>query len=312
MIFLYMIRIESLTKTFDDVVAVNNISFDIKDNEILGLLGPNGAGKTTTMRVITTFMSPTKGKIFIDGKDIFENTQQIKSSIGYLPENNPLYEDMSVYEYLRFVAESRNVENVNTRIKEIIGICKIQDVLVKNISELSKGYRQRVGFASAIIHNPKILILDEPTAGLDPNQAHEVRQLIKEFKKDKTVILSTHILSEVEEVADRVIIIHKGSIVAQGNIDELHSLVFKKNVVRFGGRFNRDLIDYLPSVISGIYSVKLISEYDMFREYEIETGSEIDIREQLFKLAVSENWTITELHRVSVSLENIFHELTKE
>ncbi len=309
-----MIKIQNITKTFGGITALKNVYFEIKNNEILGLLGPNGAGKTTLMRIITGFLLPDYGEIFIDNlsakteKDFLK----IKNIIGYLPENNPLYEDLNVFEYLNFIAESRNVINTKKRIKEIIEMCKLNDVICRDISELSKGYRQRVGFACAIIHNPKILILDEPTAGLDPNQAHEVRQLIKEFKKDKTIILSTHILSEVEEVADRVVIINKGNIVAEGDITELHKMILKKNVIRFAGKFNKDLEEYLPLLINGIYQMKLISEESSgIREYEIETDYDLDIRETLFDLSVKEGWKIVELHKSSVSLQDIFRELTK-
>lgn len=306
-----MISIQNITKTFGSVVALNNVSFEIKDNEILGLLGPNGAGKTTLMRIITGYFPADSGKISINNEEISVENLNLKAIIGYLPENNPLYEDMTVCEYLNFVAEARMVDNRVSRIREIVEICRLKDVFSRNISELSKGYRQRVGFAAAILHDPQILILDEPTAGLDPNQAHEVRQLIREFKKDKTIILSTHILSEVEEVADRVVIINKGQIIAQGNIDELHNLVLKRNVIKVAGRFNKDLVDYLPKKVSGIYDIKLIAENDDIKEYEIETEKDIDIRESIFELAVNENWKLIELHRVSVSLQDIFRELTK-
>lgn len=306
-----MIKIQNVTKTFGSVVALNNVSFDINDNEILGLLGPNGAGKTTLMRIITGYLQQSSGNVFVNGHRSDTNNIVIKETIGYLPENNPLYEDMNVYEYLTFIANSRNVQNIKLRIKEVVEVCKLTDVLFRNISELSKGYRQRVGFAAAIIHNPQILILDEPTAGLDPNQAHEVRQLIKDFKKNKTIVLSTHILSEVEEVADRVVIINKGQIVAQGNIEELHNFVLKSNVVRFAGRFDKDLVQYLPEVIKGIYKVTRVSETDGVTEYEIETERDIDIREQLYELAVVNRWRIIELYRVTIPLSDIFRELTK-
>lgn len=308
-----MIKIQNITKTFGNITALNDVSFDIKDNEILGLLGPNGAGKTTLMRIITGFLLQNNGEISVDNisPKTEEDFLKIKRLIGYLPENNPLYEDMSVFEYLSFIAESRDISDIKKRIKEITEICNLKDVLFRNISELSKGYRQRVGFASAIIHNPKILILDEPTAGLDPNQAHEVRQLIKEFKKDKTIILSTHILSEVEEVADRVVIINKGKIVAKGDITELHKMILKRNVIRLVGKFNKDLKEYLPLVIDNIYQINLISEDNFIKEYEIETEQDVDIREELFDLAVKEGWKLLELHKISVSLQDIFRELTK-
>lgn len=309
-----MIQIQNIIKTFNNgkIVALNNVSFEIKDNEILGLLGPNGAGKTTLMRIITGYLTQDNGEVLINGISVNSELISTKSVIGYLPENNPLYEDMSVYEYLVFIANARGVSNLYNRLKEVIEICKLKDVLLRNISELSKGYRQRVGFAAAILHDPKILVLDEPTAGLDPNQAYEVRQLIKEFKKDKTIILSTHILSEVEEVADRVVIINKGQIVAQGNIQDLHTFTLKKNVIKVAGRFNKDLVVYLPTVIEGIYQVKLTSEEDGIQEYEIETEKDLDIREQIFKVAVNEGWNLIELHRVSVSLQDIFMELTRQ
>ncbi|MCX7941339.1 MAG: ATP-binding cassette domain-containing protein [Endomicrobia bacterium] len=305
-----MIRIQNITKTFGNITALNNVSFDIPDNQILGLLGPNGAGKTTLMRIITGYLNQDSGKVLIDDKEVTPDNIESKQIIGYLPENNPLYDDMNVYEYLKFIAETRGVNN--ERIKEVVEVCHLKDVVLRNLSELSKGYRQRVGFAAAIIHNPKILILDEPTAGLDPNQAHEARQLIKEFKKDKIVVISTHILSEVEEIADRVVIINKGQIVAEGNIDELHNLVLKRNVVRFGGKFDRDLIKYLPTVLGGIYRITLVSEENGIQEYEIETETDTDVREQLFDLALKENWRVVELHRISVSLQDIFRELTKD
>jgi len=193
---------------------------------------------------------------------------------------------------------------------EVVDLCRIRDVLRRSIGELSKGYRQRVGFAAAILHDPKILILDEPTAGLDPNQAREVRQLINEFKKNKTVILSTHILPEVEEVADRVIIINRGAIAAQGSIAELHTMTTQRNIVRFGGKLPHDFAARLPALLPGIQSVELAGSDGDHVEYEIRTASDADIRPALFSLAVKEGWTITELHRVSASLEHIFRDLT--
>lgn len=309
-----MIQIKNITKTFGKVVALNNVSFEIYDNEIFGLLGPNGAGKTTLMRIITGYLTQDNGEVSINGTTVTTKLRDTKQIIGYLPENNPLYEDMNVYEYLSFIAKARGVVDNNKRIKEVIEVCKLTDVVLRNISELSKGYRQRVGFAAAILHDPKILILDEPTAGLDPNQAHEVRQLIKEFKKEKTIVLSTHILPEVEEVCDRVVIINKGKIVAEGKIEELNQLVLKHNIIRLAGKFDKELTEYLPKVISGIYNITLCSQDKStgIKEYEIETEQDLDIRENLFDLAVKENWKLVELHRVSVSLQDVFRELTKE
>ncbi len=303
-----MIQIKNVTKTFGKIVALNNVSFDISDNHILALLGPNGAGKTTLMRIITGYLFADNGVVEINNEIVSPEKISTKEIIGYLPENNPLYEDMNVYEYLNFIAEVRNVSV--QRIKEVMELCRLKDVVSRNISELSKGYRQRVGFAATIIHDPKILVLDEPTAGLDPNQAAEVREIIKEYKKDKTVIISTHILSEVEEIADHVVIIHKGTIVAQGSINDLHRLVLKHNIIHFAGKFDKDLVEYLPTVLSGIYNIKIVSQEGDIIEYEIETEADTDIRKDLFNLAVKENWQVVELHRVSVSLQDVFIELT--
>jgi len=305
-----MISITGLTKRFGSVTAVNGISAEIRDNEILGLLGPNGAGKTTTMRMLTGFLTPDEGTIAVDGVSAADAPMELQRMIGYLPENNPLYEDMNVFEYLSFVAAAREIAQPRRRIGEVADLCRIRDMLTRSIGELSKGYRQRVGFAAAILHDPKILILDEPTAGLDPNQAREVRQLINEFKKNKTIVLSTHILPEVEEVADRVVIINRGSIAAQGSIAELHSLTTRRGIVRFGGALPKDFAVRLPGLIPGIQSVELAGSEGDRVEYEIQTTTAEDIRPALFALAVKEGWTVTELHRVSASLEHIFRDLT--
>ena len=308
-----MIEVRGLKKRFGQVKALDGISFKISKGEIVGLLGPNAAGKTTTLNILAGVLPPSAGQVLIDGQDLEENPLELKQKIGFLPENNPLYEDMNVYEYLEFIANSRKIVNFKGRIKEVVEICKLQDVISRNISELSKGYRQRVGFAASIIHNPKILILDEPTSGLDPNQAQEVRNLISEFKKDKTIILSTHILSEVEEIADYVVIIHKGKIVAEGNIAELNKMVLKNNIIRIAGRFNKDLENYLPNIVSGIYQISLVSETsEGIKEYEIETEKDLDIREDLYNLSVKEGWKLIELHKTSASLQDVFRELTRE
>jgi len=246
-----MLKIENVTKYYGkDILALDNISFEIQRGEIVGFLGPNGAGKTTTMRILTGYLASTSGTASIAGHDINKDSIEVKKRIGYLPENNPVYEDMGVIEYLEFIAEIRQLpeSQKHGRIKHVISVCGLKDVLLKNIGELSRGYKQRLGFAQAILHDPDVLVLDEPTSGLDPNQAREVRSLIRELKKEKTVILSTHILSEVQSVCDRVLIIHKGKIIASGTANELQSLVQSKEKVYFEARTNKDLTALLRSI----------------------------------------------------------------
>jgi len=221
-----MIEIKSLTKKFGQSLVLDNLSFSVAKGEILGFLGPNGAGKTTTMKIITSFWSPTAGSVLIDGLDTAGNSLATRRKIGYLPETVPLYEDMRVFEYLKFVAQIRGLEKtkIKARLKEVVATCGLTKVLRRPIDELSKGFRQRVGLAQAIMHEPDILILDEPTTGLDPNQIVEIRDLIKNIGREKTVIFSTHILSEVSATCDRVIIINRGRIVGQGSPSELEKV----------------------------------------------------------------------------------------
>ena len=217
------IAVRNLTKYYDTEKAVNNISFDVKTGEILGFLGPNGAGKTTTMKIITCYMPPTSGSVEVEGFDIAEHSFEVRKKIGYLPEMNPLYLDMNVLEYLEYSARLHGLKGalLKSRLKEMIDVCGIAGVRHKDIGELSKGFRQRAGLAQAMIHDPEVLILDEPTSGLDPNQIVEIRNLIRQLGRAKTVVLSTHILTEVQATCDRVIIIHDGGIVADGTLDQL-------------------------------------------------------------------------------------------
>jgi ABC-2 type transport system ATP-binding protein len=217
------IAVRNLTKLYGTEKAVNDISFDVKTGEILGFLGPNGAGKTTTMKIITCYMPPTSGMVEVEGLDIAEHSFEVRKKIGYLPEMNPLYLDMNVVEYLEYSARLHGLKGVllRSRLKEMIDVCGIADVRHKDIGELSKGFRQRVGLAQAMIHDPEVLILDEPTSGLDPNQIVEIRNLIRQLGRAKTVVLSTHILSEVQATCDRVIIINEGTIVADGTLEQL-------------------------------------------------------------------------------------------
>lgn len=259
-----MIEIKNLSKKFGNATVLDNISFSVKKGEILGFLGPNGAGKSTTMKIITDFWAPTSGSVEIDGVKVRDNSLLTRKRIGYLPETVPLYDDMLVIEYLKFVAEARGIkkENIKNRIREVVDSCSLREVLKKPIDELSKGYRQRVGLAQAIIHEPDILILDEPTTGLDPKQIIEIRNLIKEIGKEKTVIFSTHILSEVSATCDRAVIISKGKIVGEGTPDELLSKTEAKKKKSIYVKVSGDEVEVMEKIknISGVESVVMKDE----------------------------------------------------
>ena len=309
-----MVEIKNLTKKFGSTKVLDDISLSVKKGEILGFLGPNGAGKSTTMKIITSFWSPTVGSVKIDGLDVTTQSLRTRAKIGYLPETVPLYDDMRVYEYLKFIAEVRGIkkERIKTRIKEVVGDCGLKKVLRKPIEELSKGFRQRVGLAQAIMHEPDILILDEPTTGLDPNQIVEIRDLIKKIGKEKTVIFSTHILSEVSATCDRVIIINNGKIVSEGSPDELTQKV--KGVENIYIKI-KGLKDAVLQKIKDFENVANVEIKDKESEdiygYNIESKSGIDLREQLSKMVMDNNWSILEFSRKSVSMEDAFRELTK-
>jgi len=337
-----MIQVQKLTKKFGDIVAVDGASFEVRDGEVLGFLGPNGAGKTTTMRVITGFLAPTKGTIKVGDLDVREDSLEIRKKIGYLPEFVPLYNDMKVFEFLRFIAEVRGIgkSKIKQRISEMIEVCGLQKVIKQEIGELSKGYRQRVGLAQAMIHEPEILVLDEPTSGLDPNQIVEIRSLIKKIGEKKTVILSTHILSEVQATCSRVVIINEGKIVASGTVDELQkqaegrAIIYVEvkgagdefetvamtmfgvnkvnkvnNIVNNGTAWN---IEIDPS--AGLASSPQASSHSGLRASGPRTaGSPLrseDLREQLFDLAVENGWKLLEMRREQMSLEDVFRKLT--
>ena len=311
-----MLRVENLAKHFEAVKAVNHISFEVHQGEILGFLGPNGAGKTTTMKVITGYLAPTEGRIFVDDKDIADFPLDAKAKIGYVPESFPLYDDMIVYDYLRYVAKIRNIpaDKIDGRIREVGGLANLQSVIGRNISELSKGYRQRVGLAQALIHEPEILILDEPTDGLDPNQKVEIRHLIREIGKTRTILLSTHNLPEVQQMCDRVVIIHDGKIVAQGTPEELGQRSTGNNVLKIElDKHYVDVIDRLKFV-DGVLGVKATpgsgEDAEHPTAFAIEYRKEADVRRAVFKLAVEQNWTLLEMHREEASLEDIFQRLT--
>jgi len=305
------IKVKNLTKKYGEQKAVDDISFEVKTGEILGFLGPNGAGKTTTMKILTCFLSPSMGEVTIGNLSIHENAEEIKKIIGYLPENNPLYSDMTVMDYLKFVAEISGIEKqkINDRIIEMILLTGLNDEKHKFIYELSKGYKQRVGLAQALIHDPKVLILDEPTSGLDPNQIVEIRKLIKEIGREKTVILSTHILSEVEATCDRIIIINKGKIVADGTTDSLRNKsqteeVLKLQILDFEER------DIVFEKLQNIPSVNSVEFGSQINEFIINCTNGLSVRRNIFALCVKNNWILSELTSVETKLEDIFRELT--
>lgn len=304
-----MIEVENLTKKYDGFVAVDNISFKIEKGEVVGFLGPNGAGKTTTLRILTGYFPPTSGKCKIAGYDIEEQGIEAKTKIGYLPENNPLYNEMKLIEYLEFLGTLRGIPSLRDRLRAVVDICKIKDVMSKPIGELSKGFRQRVGLAQSILHEPEILIMDEPTEGLDPNQVVEVRELIKELGKEKTVLISTHRLPEAEAVCERILIINRGKIVADAKRDELYRLSKGKEVVdlelKVGANYNLPL-----QIMREQFASVEVKEEGEVTSYEI--SAPYDPREQIFNLCVSNNWPIIDMHRRVVSLESVFRELTQE
>lgn len=305
------IEIQNLSKRYGTQKAVDNISFSVKTGEILGFLGPNGAGKSTTMKIITGYLSAGDGVIRIGGKSITETDDQFKKHIGYLPENNPLYLEMSVTAYLEFCAALQGVEQgrIPQQIRKMIRICGLNHEKHKKIGELSKGYRQRVGLAQAMIHDPEILILDEPTTGLDPNQIVEIRKLIREIGKEKTVILSTHILPEVEATCDRILIINKGKIVADGTSETLRRQASGNELVKVQivDGITADIISQLKQ-LDGVKQISIID--GSAGRFELEVSGSGTIQRQLFKLCVQKGWTLTELTTIETRLEDIFRNLT--
>ena len=306
-----MINVTNLTKYYGDFMAVNNISFEIREGEITGLLGPNGAGKTTTLRMLTCYLQPSNGSISINNIDTSVDPLAVRELIGYLPESAPIYSDMVVFDYLSYIAELRGIENSESRISEMADLCGIREVMHKTVNELSKGYKQRVGLAHAMIHDPKILILDEPTSGLDPNQIIEIRKLIKEIGRHKTVILSTHILSEAEATCDRVIIINKGSIAADDRTANLQSLGGKKSrvAVKISGAAYAALEEALRS-INGVSSVEQDAGDDNLTGAFVTVADGVEVRPSIFEIVKEKGWSLYEMHLEQQSLENVFRQLT--
>jgi ABC-2 type transport system ATP-binding protein len=310
-----MIEISNLSKHYGDTRAVDGISFSIQKGQILGFLGPNGAGKTTTVRIVTGFLPPTSGTVNVDGHDVVADSIEVRKRIGYLPENTPLYTEMNVVDYLRFIVDMRKngVTDTNRRIKAVIDQCGLGDVVHKDIGELSKGYRQRVGLAQAMVHDPPILILDEPTVGLDPNQIVEIRKLIIELGREKTVILCSHILPEVEATCARVVIIHNGRIAADGSPKELQASSEGKGAVYVQIKGASIEFSQRLAVIPGVERVTdSKSMSDGVCSFELSTFKGSDPREGVFRACVDNGMVLLEMSRKEVSLEDVFRNLTKQ
>jgi ABC-2 type transport system ATP-binding protein len=308
-----MINIDHLTKYYDsNTCAVDDLCLEINKGEVLGLLGPNGAGKTTTLRILTGFLEPTEGTVFINGLDVQRDPLKIKKSIGYLPESAPLYPEMFTYDYLSYIADIRGLTggDKNSRINQLADICSIREVMHKQISILSKGYKQRVGLAQAMMSNPEILVLDEPTSGLDPNQIVEIRSIIKEIGKEKTIILSTHILSEAEAACDRVVIINKGKIVADGSTDMLKKQAGSSRVL--SAVLRKATHDEIKEFVMSLPDTPNpeIQNIEDGIKVRFQTGE--DLRASFYEGVKKRDWVLLEMFQEARSLETIFHELTRE
>jgi ABC-2 type transport system ATP-binding protein len=311
-----MIEVDGLTKDYGPARAVDHVSFTVRRGEVLGFLGPNGAGKSTTMKMLTCFLSPTDGRARVAGHDVFDESLEVRRRIGYLPEDTPLYRDMTVLEYLQFAAEMRGMpaDQSATRIHDVGTRCGLSDVAGKEVRELSKGYRQRVGLAQAMLHDPDILILDEPTSGLDPNQIVEIRSLIKEIGREKTVILSTHILPEVQATCSRILIISGGKLVADGTPEALRAREKGgryRVVVESNGVTREAIRDRLASV-AGVARVETVAGHveEGTYAFSLDAAAAADLRKPIFRAAVDNRWTLLELLRESASLEDVFRNLT--
>ena len=307
-----MIRIDSLSKEFGAVKAVRSISFSLNDGEIVGFLGANGAGKSTTLKMMTGYLTPTAGNVYVDDQNIIDNSLDIQKQIGYLPELNPLYAEMKVHEYLKFHAEIRHIigEEFNKALKRVVGECGLKGVVHRTVGNCSKGYKQRIGLAAAMIHDPKILILDEPVSGLDPNQIVEIRELIKKLGKEKLVLMSSHILQEIQATVDRIIIIHEGKIIADGTSEELisDSKGMTQLHLEISGSEENDIQD-MKAVIPSI-TVNSIKKDGPLVQVILEYQNTVDPRKDVFEYAVEKGWIITEMSASKRNLEDIFRHLT--
>lgn len=299
------IRVEKITKLYGEQKALNDVSFEVGSNEIVGFLGPNGAGKSTMMKILTCYIPPSSGKALVCNYNIDEQSIEVRKQIGYLPEHNPLYLDMYVKEFLEFIGGLHQVNNVRERVKQMIDMTGLQVEQNKKIGALSKGYRQRVGLAQAMIHDPKVLIMDEPTTGLDPNQLDEIRNLIRSLGKEKTVMLSTHIMQEVEAVCDRVIIINKGQIVANDATSNLRKSFGNKQIITV--EFDREISAATFKVIKDIQSAEQVTS----TTWKLVASTERDLRKDIFDFAVQNGLSVLTLNKEDQKMEDVFKSLTK-
>jgi ABC-2 type transport system ATP-binding protein len=298
------IQVNNITKIYGTQKALNSVSFEVGSNEIVGFLGPNGAGKSTMMKILTCYIPPTSGQAKVCGYDVIEQSLEVRKQIGYLPEHNPLYLDMYVKEFLEFVGGIHKIKSLKQRVGEMIDITGLQIEQNKKIGALSKGYRQRVGIAQAMIHDPRVLIMDEPTTGLDPNQLEEIRALIKSLGKQKTVMLSTHIMQEVEAICDKVIIVNKGEIVAN---DETRNLQQNTTVQLVTVEFDKEVAENLLKVIAGVEKVVHLQG----NSWKLSSSSSTDIRKEVFNFAVANQLGVLTLNKEEQKMEDVFKELTK-
>lgn len=308
-----MIEASNLSKRFGNTKALDKVSFEVKQGEVVGFLGPNGAGKSTTMRILTCFLAPTTGTAKVKGIDVFDDPLAVRSAVGYLPQRAPLYTDMIVSDYLKFVADIRGLSASTFRrsMENVIEVCGLAQVLNKDIGTLSHGYRQRVGLGQALMHDPKILILDEPTADLDPNEKAEVIRYIQEIGKDRTVLLSTHNLQEAEEACARAIIVSKGRVVADGPLEEIRA---RTGAIRYVVTAAQDVkASELEAALAGLKGVKKTRELTGDKEHRIELSGaqDGDLRAEIFRLMVDKGWTLLELRRDAQTLDAVFRDLTR-
>jgi ABC-2 type transport system ATP-binding protein len=309
-----LIKIKELTKNYDDVRAVKSISFDLEDAQIVGFLGANGAGKSTTLKMITGYLAPTSGNVFVDGKNIIDDCIEIQKEIGYLPELNPLYTEMKVHEYLKFNAEIRHIvgDDFKEALTRVVSECGLQGVVHKTIGNCSKGYKQRIGLAAAMIHDPKILILDEPVTGLDPNQIVEIRELIKRVGKKKLVLMSSHILQEIQATVDRIIIINNGEIIADGTSKELIDGAKDLTTLTLSVENSNDnTIENMKATIPSV-TLKSTQKDESITTLIFEYSGKSDPRRDIFNYAVENNWTVLEMSETKQNLEDIFRNLTRK
>jgi len=308
-----MIEVENLTKNYGSNKVLHDVSFNVQKGEILGFLGANGAGKSTTMKIITCFMTPTSGNVRVLGLDVQKDSMKIREKLGYLPENCPLYLDMTVNEYLRFVAEAKKIspKEIKNKVSKAMSSTGIEHVSNKMISNLSKGYRQRVGLAQAIVNDPEVLVLDEPTVGLDPKQIIEIRELIKNMAGERTVILSTHILPEVSVTCQRVVIINKGKVVAEDKPENLIKNLRKSLQIHLKIDGNETEIKNTLKNLNGVINVEYSGNSDI-KDFVVEVSKERDIRKEISSLIIKNNWGLYEMYQKNVSLEDIFLQLVTE